>query len=487
MVSNAIRSSAAFRALSVRCRERLPERGAGNGARICSRPGGCRVRAGVQAVVLTAIVCALPLETARAQRPEADPLQALVAQALANNPSIRAAEARVEAARAAIGPAAALPDPMLSAGLMNVPATDPGFGGEMMTMKTIGIGQTLPFPGKLALQRQVAEREVAAAEARQDAARLAIAAEVKTAYYQLAFIDRAMELVLRNENLLGNFIQVAESRYSVGTGPQADVLKARVEASRLAEEAVGLAERRRGVLARLNAALNRPTDTPVVSPSVPTRTARAAVAADAGEIRFVSAALGSRAAGSPLPPLSEVQESAVRQSPALRAQEAEIAAEAARVEWARQAHLPDFNISLQYGQRTGGADLISAMVSVPLPLNRAGKQDLAVREAEARLSALEAERHQHANSIRAAVADAYANLERERAQLALFVKSILPQGRAALESATAGFQVGRVDFLTLLENQATLFGYETQYYRGLSEFAAGLAELERTVGTEILP
>ena len=413
-------------------------------------------------------------------------LDVLIAEALSSNPSIRAAEARVDAARAATGPAGSLPDPMLMAGVMNFPVSEPGFE-DFMTMKTLGVGQVLPYPGKLTLQREIARRELAAAEIRVEAARLAVLEDVRAAYYRLAFIDRALEIIGRNEELLANFVRVTESRYGVGTGPQADVLKARVEAARLAEQAVALTEERLGALARLNAAVNRPTDTPVEAPLVPGGIARAAVAADPQEIRFTSAALGSRAADSPLPALAELQELAVRRSPMIRAHEADIAAQAARVELARKAHLPDFDISIQYGQRTGRADMLSAAVSVPIPLRRESKQDLAVLETEARLAALQAEHHQHANQIRSAVAESYSDLERDRAQLALYVKSILPQGRGALESATAGFQVGRVDFLTLLENQATLFGYETEYYRGLSDFAAQLAALERTVGTEILP
>ena len=66
------------------------------------------------------------------------------------------------------------------------------------------------------------------------------------------------------------------------------------------------------------------------------------------------------------------------------------------------------------------------------------------------------------------------------------MKAILPQGRAALTSATAGYQVGRTDFLTLLDAQATLFTHETTYFRVLSDFARTLAELERVVGEEIV-
>ena len=103
------------------------------------------------------------------------------------------------------------------------------------------------------------------------------------------------------------------------------------------------------------------------------------------------------------------------------------------------------------------------------------------------LATLEAEHDVRRNEIRASVARLHADLERQRAQLALYKGSIIPQGRASLTSAMASYQVGRVPFLTLLDSQATLFNYETEYFRVLTEFAKALAELERVVGTEILP
>ena len=439
-----------------------------------------------------AAIVVLPLSL-HAQRPAAPfartgagvDLDSLIARALVANPEIRAARERIEAARARIRTAGALPDPLLGVGIMNLPVSEPGFG-DFMTMKTVAVGQSLPFPGKLPLAQRAAERELTAAEARLRAVELDAIRDVRQAYYDLAFTERALEVLRQNQNVLVNFIQVTESRYGVGTGGQQEVLKARVEASRLAEEAVALTEQRGAILARLNALLDRPSETPVSAPRVPDRIARAAVAASASEIRFTSGALGARAAGSPLPPLSQLQERAIRNNPMLRAHEAEIAAQSARVELAQKAHLPDFDLSLQYGQRADRSDMVSFMVSVPVPLRKGSRQDQQVNEAQAELAALQAEHHTMVNRLRADVAARYAELERDRAQLALFVKSIIPQGRAALESATSSFQVGRVDFLTLLENQATLYSYETAYFRALADFAKNLAELERIVGEEVL-
>jgi cobalt-zinc-cadmium efflux system outer membrane protein len=425
-------------------------------------------------------------------------LDSLVARAVAVHPAIRAAAARVEGARARVRPAGAWPDPMLMAGIQNLPisraeqpppahgAASAPSGPDPMTMKMVGVGQTIPYPGKLSLQRKVAEKEVLAADAAAGAVAHRVVRDVKDAYYELAFLDRALEILERNQGVLVNLIRVTEARYGVGTAGQQDVLKAGVEASRLAETAVSLAEQRRAARARLNALLDRPSDTPVPRPTVPAAVARAAVGDSAREVRFVPAALGARAADSPLPPLAELQERAIRQNPELREHQAMIAVQAARVELARKDYLPDFDVSLQYGQRTGYPDMVTAMVSVPLPIHRRRKQDQLVSAADAELTSLQAEHHAKQNEIRAEVARLVSELERQRAQLALYVKGILPQAQASLASAAASYQVGKVEFLTVLDNQATVFSYETEYFRALSDFAKTLAELERVVGGEVL-
>ena len=422
----------------------------------------------------------------RAQLPDTAGLETLVAYALAVHPSVRAAEARVQAARARVVPAGTWPDPMLMAGIQNLPVSDPGFGDEM-TMKMVGVSQTIPYPGRTRLRRDAATAEAAAGEARLRAVRLELTQRVRDAYYELAYLDRALEILARNQALLADFVRITESRYGVGIGPQQDVLKAREESAGLAAEAAMLAEQRRVAQARLNETLDRFSETPIPPVAMPAWVSGLAAPAAPGSVRFVSPALGARAAGSPLPPLATLEELAVANSPELAEQEAMIQAAALRVELARLEVRPDIDVSLQYGQRDGMPDMVSASVAVPLPLNRRRRQDLGVAEAGAELAAAEAARHEARNQVRLEVARLYSELERDRTQLALYVGSIIPHARASLESATAGYQVGRVDLLALLDAQATLFNYETEYHRLLSDFAQRLAEMERVVGRQVLP
>lgn len=427
--------------------------------------------------------------------PEPGELGEMLRLADSVNPSILAAKARVAAARGRVGPTSAWPDPMLMAGIQNLPLgtmNSQGMAmssppGDDMTMKMVGVSQTIPYPGKSGIRRQIAEREVDAASAVVQTSSLAVARDIRKAFFELAYLDRALEIVSGSQSVMTNIIGVAEAHYASGSGGQQDVLKARVDAARLGEVASALLEQRRSTIAELNGLLDRESATPIDVPTIPERITRAALGRDPGQIRFATQSLGSRAADSPIPPLDALQQMALSQNPRLRELRAAVAAQAARVALAQKAIKPDVDVSLQYGQRNQRPDMISAIVSIPLPLHKRSRQDQEISEARADLAAMQAEEKAEANKVRVQVASLVSDLERSRTQLALYAKAILPQGRAAVSSSLASYQVGKADLLSVLDNQATLFAYETANYRALTDFAKTLADLEAVVGGEVLP
>jgi len=430
------------------------------------------------------VVFALVITAWAPQERPPEPLEALIQQAMAHNPRLAAAEARVRAAQARVAPAGALPDPVLSLGLNNFPVWDPGFG-EPMTMKTVGVSQRLTYAGKRSLAVEAATWGASEAAAALDDLRLEVTAEVRKAYFELAFLDQASDVVARHVEVLSSLVLTSDARYGVGASGQEDVLHAQAEVSALASQAAMLVERRHAVLAGLNQLLDRPVDAPVDGPAIGERVV-SAVARRPEDVRFVSFDLGARAADSPLPPLEVLLESAEARSPTISLHRSGIEAQRARVDLARRAHLPDFDVALTYGQRGGRPDMVGLSVAMPIPVNRGARQGAWISEAEEELVALRAEHRDHVNGLRARVAAVYADLERDRTHLALLSAGMLPQGAAALSAATAGYQVSRTDFTTVLANQATLFQYETSFQRTLADFAKNLAELERWVGEEIL-
>jgi outer membrane protein TolC len=467
------------------------------------------------AAVTAVALLSLPVRPSGAQPPHAGHLSpsargpahgadvdSLVGLALAVSPAMHAAAARVDAATARVSPAGARPDPMLMAGVQNLPATRPGFADEM-TMAMVGVSQTLPLGGKLASRRRAATFEVDAARAELDRVRHTVARDVRVAYYDLAYLDRALALVARNRDALLDLARLAEVRYASGAdvpaprsamttpatsgGRLQEVLRARADATRLADDASAMLEERRAVLARLNALLEVPSETPLDSAVVPARIARAAVSDSDGGVRFVSATLGARAAGSPLPSLEDLEARAAAHSPLIRAHEAMIAAQAARADLARRERRPDVDVAVQYGVRPTRPDMVTATVSMPIPIQRRRVQDQLVAAAGADLAALEAEHHQQLAAHRAEIARLRAEAERARTQLALSKAAALPQAHAVLSAGLAAYQAGQVGLAAVLDARAQLFNQETAYFRALTDFAKAVAELELSVGAEVLP
>ncbi len=67
----------------------------------------------------------------------------------------------------------------------------------------------------------------------------------------------------------------------------------------------------------------------------------------------------------------------------------------------------------------------------------------------------------------------------------LYAKAIVPQSTLALESALASYEVGAVDFLTMLNNFTTVLDYETNYYQELTNYQKALARIEPIVGMSL--
>jgi len=186
-------------------------------------------------------VQAAPEETRDAQ------LRELLGEAARNNPEILAAGNEREAALNRVSIAGALDDPMLEAGVVNAPLASQTFRREDMTMKMLGLSQRFPYPGKRGLRQDVAAKDAeSVAHAYQETVNR-VARDVKTAYFELAFVVESARLVEGNKRVLEQFLKISESRYAVGQASQSDVLKAQTQLTRMEDELLKLASERRSI------------------------------------------------------------------------------------------------------------------------------------------------------------------------------------------------------------------------------------------------
>ena len=390
-----------------------------------------------------------------------------VAEALRGNPSLAAIKARADALAAIPDQRGTLPDPKMSVKMVNLPLESLSFTQEGMTQLQIGFSQGLPFPGKLQLRKEVAQAVADAAGFDVDELRLRLARDVKVVWWNLFYLDRALEIVDSNQTLLRQFVEVAESKYSVGKGLQQDVLLAQVELSRLLDRQIHLEGQRRNEAIRLNTLLDYPTTAPVALP---------------GEISE---------AFQPLRDEAQLVTRAMTISPLLAIRERQVEAAKLRVALAKKDYYPDFNLGAAYGLRNGNNpngsardDFASIMLSMSLPIYTGTKQDRAVDQRNSeRLRqryALEDER----NQVAAAIGLALSDYRRGEEKVMLFKTGIIPQASQTVASMLAGYQVNKVDFLNVVRSQITLYNYQILYWKAFGEANQALARLAAAVGEE---
>ncbi len=383
-------------------------------------------------------------------------VEPLVQEALERNPKIIAARERHTALMEKVPQAGALDDPMIGFGVVNLP-NNFEFNEEDMTAKEVAISQKFPFPGKRGLSEEVVAREADAGAAEIEEIANQVVKEVKTAFYDLSHVHRALEVTQRNKRILEELAKITRTRYSLGLGIQEDVIRIQVEISKMLDELLMLEQRNRSLAARLNFLLNRPPKSPVGRPA---------------QFFFRPARFS----------IEELQEQAATDNPMLLALRREIAARGKNIDLARRDYFPDVSLRFAYGQRDDRLDMLTGMVEMNIPIFVASKQERRLAESYAALRSTQAKYDSAHSELLYMIADTGSMAERLEKRVALFRTGIIPQARLQLDTALSAYMVDKADFMTLLDSRMRLYRYELDFHEALTEYERSLAALEAAVG-----
>ncbi len=394
-------------------------------------------------------------------------LAALIAEALEGNPRVRGALSEVQAARARVPQAAALPNPMVAfTQHLRGPQTRVG-----PQTSGVSLSQAFPWFGTLSDRRDIAEAE---AENRSEAyreQRAEVVRQVKLAYYDLAYLDEALRITGEEEQLLLHYEALARARYSQGFGQQQAVLKLQAEVTRVLSRRRELLRQRTDFEAGLNIFANRPVDAPIPTIEIGERPA-----ASVDDEQLRAAGLGAR--------------------PEVRSARLRIESNERAMRLARRRYRPDFSIGLAWGSvldrrddpgrsdppPDNGRDTYSLTLGASIPVFRSS-YDAGMREAAARLSAAEEGYRDAVNEVAFAVRSTAFRLTTIEGQLALFERALLPQAKQALRATEEAYSAGVTGVLELLDSESVLLDVRLGLARMRADYMKALADMERAIGS----
>lgn len=385
-------------------------------------------------------------------------LQQAIAEALASNPSIRAAQRRTDASRARVPQAKALDDPQVGVEFYNVPIDT----ADITRSDDIDyrVEQNIPFPGKRRMRGWVARHDAEVVAAQSGAEIRDQLLDLKTTYYELYHIDRSLEVNRENQALLGQLLGAMQTNYASGQDSADALLKLQVELSLLNNESIVLKQERLSHMVHLKALLNRSSHE---SLTIPRHLQWPRLKESLAEIIVLS----------------------LQTRPELSSLEAMEQRERARLTVAKQSYLPDFSVQFAYKQRPDDReDVWSQSTMINLPLFWGGKRGQ-VREARANLQATRAERESMLVHTHHGIEQAYSAFRAAEQLLNSYQNGILPQARTTLEVARTGYSSGKTGVQYLIDAARTHQNLQLSYYGYQALLGRRFAELERLVGREM--
>ncbi len=389
------------------------------------------------------------------------PLAQLIAEAEANNSQISAADHSWKAASHVAQQVTTLPDPQFTVQQFSVGSPKPfaGFSNSDFAYIGFGASQDLPFPGKLRLKGDVANREADTQHAQEDLLRASLAEQVSLVYLRLAYLEATLSILQQNDAVLQPLIQSGLSQYSLGQGSQADVLKAQLEHTKILREVTMHHQEMGQLQADLKQLLHRSQDSADILPEQLMAT----------PLRYTAEELRALVQG---------------HNPAVQMDTSAVQKQDAQLRSAQRDGKPDFNVGYMFEQTGGGyRDYYVLTLNMRLPRHKRVEGEIA--EATEHLNQSKQELDSQVQQQLAEVQKQYVTVSSTEEILKEYREGLIPQAEAVFHSEEAAYQSNKEQFAPVLSSLLDVLSFEHDYQQALLDHETALAHLETLTGATI--
>jgi len=377
-------------------------------------------------------------------------LEEAVRLALESNPQLRASSGRVDAAAGRAYQAGKWTNPELELSAEDWPVSSGG--GFRDAKQTIGIAQTLPYPGKKSLDKRAGSAGVKLSQAELALRRTEVVRDVKAGFYRVLAAEQLVEVSKELVRVSESSAATARKRVDAGAAAYQEQLRAEVQLEQARAE---LEDFERELAA-----------------------ARQAFATVVGRPDLHRAKLlGTLAETANISLLASDREDLLEQHPSAVAARANVDRAELELRRARLEPYPDVRMGVA-GGRVGETDesIIQLGVSLPLPILDRGKGKQ--QEAQANVSVAEAELAAVLHQLQQEWANAHRRYRTAVQQVNNYRERLLPKASEALRLVQTGFEEGKFGFIDLVDTQRTTAEARLAYQQKLLEMNIAQAELE---------
>jgi len=380
---------------------------------------------------------------------------------LENNPAIKEAESRWQAAIHRVRQANAWDDPRVAGEsrvrrFVDIPP-------NAFMDQTLSIEQLVPVTGKNLARGRAAAAEALSAFEEARRVQLDVIAKARATYFQLANAYDQLEINNKNLTSLKQISDISRSRYEAGLETAANALIAETDYSKLQETRRDLERNLSDAQSQLNTLMNRDAFAPLGPPAAAT----------------ISEASLSE---------SGLHAITLAQRPEVQMARAKIDGEKSKLQLAHRAWIPDPALMVKGQRYNDAAETVSELdagVSFTIPWVNPSKYSAGVREARANLAAAEQGLEREQKEALRLLRDQLAKIETFHHHVELFRDKLVPQADQAFEATRLSYESGKATFLDWISAQRNLRDIEAMGREHLAHYQMAVAEMEAVIGADI--
>ncbi|MDP1537742.1 MAG: TolC family protein [Burkholderiales bacterium] len=393
-------------------------------------------------------------------------VESLLVFAREHHPEFAAMRFEADAAAERVAPAGALPDPGFRFELRDFTNEMSGASPSLLPSRVgsakYTLTQSLPWYGKRDLRREVAAAGADAATQQARATWLELATQIKQVYAQHHVHLYTLRLMGENLDLLQRLGDIAQTRYASGLAQQQDAIRALTERSMLQRDLVMLEGESAQSVVRMRSLLGRPSNAIKLRPPEKLRPLPSAATLD----------------------FTALEARLLANNPQLAMAGARITAADKERDLTYRNRYPDVMLGLSPIQTRSRVSEWELMVEVNIPLQQDSRR-AQERESERMFEAAKLRRAATRNQALAELGEALAGLEAAQRVETVSTNSLLPQAELMLQSALAGYETGKAEFVMVLEAQRQIRRTRQDIVKARGDQQLRLADIERLIGEEL--
>jgi outer membrane protein TolC len=377
--------------------------------------------------------------------------------AMEGSPLILSAQEQYQASLARVRQATALPQPSLDIDSDLQPEVSDFSGyGE----RYVGISQTIPFPVRTYLDRQMAQAEANGILSDVELVREEISFQVKEAFFRLLLAQEKVEYATQNLELTQDFQVMTEMKLAAGDVAQVEVVRARVEVATATNDLRKAQNEVRLARSGLNVALGRRASTPLEIE---------------GQLRIPLVSYD----------LDQLTDWALAYRPEVLSLEFATRREENAKRQGYTSYFPDFDIGAAKHRIRGEGETWDVTLSLTIPLFFWQPVRGEIAEAESNLRALREDAVHMANAVSLEVEEAFVALQATADEIRLFEEEILTQSEEAYRMYQFSYEQGEGGGMELIQARRTLNDARTSYADALFNYDVARASVEKSVGRRL--